>query len=77
MSESNTLSNFSELKPKKRKCEISGTGVLNKIQVALGGMKYVNLNNETMEILGVHFSYNKNIEQHKNICKHIVKLKEF
>ena len=37
-------------------------------------MKHVNLNNQTVKILGIHFSYNKNLEQDKNFCKHIVKI---
>ena len=37
-------------------------------------MKCVTLNNETMKILGVHFLYNKNLEQDKNISEHIVKI---
>ena len=63
MSELNTFSNFSGLKPNKTKCEIAGIGVLNGVQVALCGMKCVNLNNETVKILGVPFSYNKNLKQ--------------
>ena len=74
MNELNTFSNFSGLKPNKTKCEIAGIGVLNGVQVALCGMKCVNLNNETVKILGVHFSYNKNLEQDKNFCEHIVKI---
>ena len=77
MSELNTFSNFSGLKPNKTKCEIAGIGVLNGVQVTLCGMKCVNLNNETVEILGVHFLYNKNLEQDKNFCEHIVKKKRF
>ena len=38
------------------------------------GMKYVNLNNKTMKKLGVHFFYNKNLEQDKHFCEHIVKI---
>ena len=34
--------------------------------MALCGMKYVNLNNKTVKILGIRFSYNKNLEQGKN-----------
>ena len=45
MNELNTFSNFLELKPNKRKCEIAGIGVLNGVQEALCGMKCVNLNN--------------------------------
>ena len=65
MNELNTFSNFSGLKPNKTKCEIAGISVLNGVQVALCGMKCVDLNNETVEILGVHLSYNKNLEQDK------------
>ena len=59
----NTFSNFSRLKPNKTKYEIAGIDVLNGVQVALCGLKCVNLNNETVKILCVHFSYNKNLEQ--------------
>ena len=37
-------------------------------------MKCVNFNNGTVKILGVHFSYNKNLEQDKNFCEHIVNI---
>ena len=37
-------------------------------------MKCVNLNNETVKILGVHFLYNKNLEQDKNFSEHILKI---
>ena len=66
MSELNTFSNFSGLKRNKTKCEIPGIGVLNGVQVVLCGMKCVNLNNETLKILGVHFSYNKILRKTKN-----------
>ena len=70
----NAFLNFSELKPNKTKCKSTVIGVLNGVQVALCGMKCVNLNNKTVKILGVNFSYNKNLEQDKNICKHIAKV---
>ena len=35
-------------------------------------MKCVNLNNKTVKILGLHFSYNKNFEQDKYFSKHIL-----
>ena len=72
MSELNIFSNTSGLKTDKTKCEIAGIGVLNGVQVALCGIKYVNLNNETVKILGVHFSYNKNLEQDKKFSEHIL-----
>ena len=37
-------------------------------------MKCVKFNNETVKILGVHFSYSKNLEQDKNVCKYFVKI---
>ena len=64
MNELNTFSNFSRLKPNKTKCDIAGTGGLNGVQVALCGMKCVNL----------HFLYNKSFEQDKSFCEHIVKI---
>ena len=74
MNELNTFSNFSRLKPNNTKCKIVGIGVLNEVQVALCGMKSVNLNKETVKILSVEFLYNKNLEQDKNFYKHIVKI---
>ena len=72
MNELNTFSNFSGLKPNKKK--ISGIGVLNRVHVEMCGMKCVNLNNETVKILGIHFLYNKTLEQHNFFFKHIVKI---
>ena len=74
MNELNTFSNFAGLKPNKAKYEIVGIGVLNGVQVTLCGMKCVNLNNETVKMLGVHFSHNKNLEQDKKFSQHIVKI---
>ena len=74
MSELNSFANFPGLKPNKTKCEIAGTGVLNEVQMALCGMKWVNLNNKTVTILGVYFLYNKNLEQDKNFCKYVIKI---
>ena len=77
MNELNTFSNFSGLKLNKAKCEIAGIGVLNGVQVALCGMKCVNLNNDTVKILGFHFLYNRNLEQDQIFCEHIVKIEKF
>ena len=68
-----SFSNFSGLKPNKAKSNIAGIVVLNGAHVALCGMTCVNLNNETVEILGVHFSYNKNLERDENFSEYIVK----
>ena len=74
MNELNIFSNISRLKPNKTKCEIARIGVLNGVQVALCDMKWVNLNNETVKILGVHFSYNKNLEQDKTFSERILEI---
>ena len=74
MNELNTFSNLSGLKPNKTKCEIVGIGVLIGVQVALFGTKCVNLNNGSVKMLGVHFSYNKNLEQDNFFSEHIVKI---
>ena len=42
--------------------------------MALCSIKCVNLNNKTVKILYVDFSYNKTLEQDKNFCGHIVKI---
>ena len=67
MNELNTFANFSGVKPNKAKYEIASIGVVNGVQVALCGRKCVNFNNEIVRLLGVHFSYNKNLEQHLKI----------
>ena len=74
MNKLNTISNLLRLKPDKTKCEIAGIVVLNEVEVAPCCMKLVNLNNETFKILGAHHSYNKNFEQDKNFCEHIVNI---
>ena len=56
------------------KCEIAGIGVLNGVQVALCCMKCVILNNETVKILGVHFSYNKHLEEDKKFSEQFLKI---
>ena len=43
MSELNTFSNFSGLKPSKTKCETADSGVLNGVQVALCELRCSNL----------------------------------
>ena len=64
ISELNTFSNFSGLKPEKTKCEILGIGVLQEVQVALCGMKCINLNDKTVFIFRII----------KIFCEHSVKI---
>ena len=48
-------SKFSGLKPNFSKCEITGIGSLKEVEVAVCGIKYVNLKVNTIKILGIHF----------------------
>ena len=75
MNELNISSNFLGLKPNKTKFETAGIGVLNGVQVALCGIKCVNLNNETVEILGVHMI--KSLTKIKTFEKILLKQKTF
>ena len=60
------FSEFSRLKPNLPKCEITGIGVLKEVQVAVCGMHCVDLKNDTLEILGTHFSYNEKLKEERN-----------
>ena len=66
-----TFSKFSGLRPNIKKCEIAGIGVLKNVNVALCGMKNVDLTKETIKILGVHLSYNKKLQDDKNFSDSI------
>ena len=71
--------NFSGLRPNLDKCDVAGIGVLNNVDVALCGMKNINLTKESIKILGVHISYNKIQDDSnfanatKNLC-YVIKL---
>ena len=58
---------FSGLKPNLSKCEITCIGVLKEVQVAVCGMRCADLKNDTLKILGIHFSYNEKLKKEKNI----------
>ena len=60
------FSDFSGLKPNLSKCEITGIGVLKGVQVAVCGMRCVDLKTDTLKILGTHFSYNERLKDEKN-----------
>ena len=72
-----TFSDFSGLNANLSKCEISGIGVKNGVQVALLGMKCINLKKESIKILGVHFSYNNDVLWKKITANQCKKLKKF
>ena len=55
----NQFYHFSGLKANIGKCEIAGIGSLKGVTEAVCGLKSVDLSNDTIKILGIHFSYNK------------------
>ena len=63
----------SRLSPNTTKCEVAGIGPLKAVNVALCGIKCLNLMKETVKILGVHFSYNKKLEHEMTFQSRIVK----
>ena len=52
----------SGLRPNFSKCEIAGIGLLKDAKVTLRGLESLDLTKESIRILGVHISYNKNFQ---------------
>ena len=48
-------------------------GVLKWVKVALYGMTCVNVHEDTIKILGIRYSYNKQLENDENFIKYIAK----
>ena len=69
-----TFSIYSGLKPNKFKCKIASTGVLKWVSMKLCRMECIDLTKNLMKILGIHFSYNKKIEEKKNFLNLIKKI---
>ena len=66
-----TFSIYSGLKPNKSKCEIAGIGVLKAMSMEPCGMEciLIDLTKNSVKVLGIHFSYNKKIENKINFIK--------
>ena len=64
-----TFSLFSGLKPNLTKCKIAGIGALKRFQVAVCGMRCIDLCNEVIKVLGTYFSYNSRINEECNFLK--------
>ena len=56
---------FSGLKPSLKKSEIGGIGALKGVQVAACYLRCIDLSNDTLKILGTHFSYNEKLKEEK------------
>ena len=69
-----TFSIYSGLKPNRSKCEIAGISVLKGVSMELCGMECIDLTKNSVKILGIHFSYNKKIENEENFIKLIKKI---
>ena len=63
------FSYFFGLKLNLRKSETASIRVLKGFQVALCGMRCIDRNNDTLKILGTHFSYNKKLKDEKKFLK--------
>ena len=63
------FSDFSGLNLNLSKCEMTGIGVLKSVQVAMCGMCCKDLKNNTLKILGTHFSYNKKLKEEKTFTQ--------
>ena len=68
---------FSGLKQNKSKCKIVGIGVLKGVQMALCGIECANPKNNTIKTLGIHFSYNRRLENDENYRRYIIKIEKF
>ena len=63
------FSYFSGLKLNFKKSEIAGIGALKGFQVAFCGLRCIDLNNDTLKILGTLFSYNEKLKEEKSFYK--------
>ena len=48
------------------KCDIAGIGSLNGVEIAVCGMKNIDLTKDAVKIIGISFSYNKAIQNELN-----------
>ena len=63
----NQFYQFFGLKANNGKCEIAGIGSLKGLTEVVCGLKSVDLSNDPIKILGIHFSYNKKVQMQNNI----------
>ena len=68
-----TFSIYSGLKPNKSKCKTAGIGALEGVSIELCGMECIDLTKNSVNILGIHFAYDKKIENDEYFIKLIKK----
>ena len=64
------------LKPNKSKRKIAGISAPKGVRVALCSMQWISLNEETVKILGIHFSCNKKLEEEQAFNNHVAKMEK-
>ena len=62
----NQFYHFSGLKANIEKYKIAGIGSLKGVTETACGLKSVDLSNDRIKILGIHFSYNKKVQMQNN-----------
>ena len=72
----NQLYHFCGLKANIGKCEIAGIGSLKGFTEAVCSLKSVDLSNDIIKILGIHFSYNKKVQMQNNFITTIEKIQQ-
>ena len=72
----NQFYHFSGLKSNIGKCEIAGIGSLKEVAEAVCGLKLVDLSNDTIKILGIHFSYSRKVQMQNNFISTIKKIQQ-
>ena len=65
---------FSGLKPNIVKCEIAGLGPLKGVLEAVCRLKTVDLINDAIKILGIHFSYHNETKTERNFLSTVKKM---
>ena len=55
-------------------CEIAGIGSLKRVEIAVCGMKNIDLTIDAVKIIGISFSYNKAIQNELNFRSTISKI---
>ena len=67
---------FFGLKANIEKCEIADIGSLKGVTEAVCGLKSTDLSNDRVKILGIHFSYSKNVQMQNNVISTIKKIQK-
>ena len=67
---------FSGLKSNIDKCELAGIGSLKGVKKAICGLKCVDLLNDTIKILSIHFSYNKSAQIQNDFLTTVKKIQQ-